>query len=116
MRFITALCVLGCTLVASATGWSDESAVSRSSLRRPHPFPSLAGTPLAASVIAPPAAVFGTDKRWYLVYEIALLNTSAEDRRVDRVEVLTDDGDEVANYGGATAVLKIISGTMSSST
>ena len=107
--FITALFALGCSLVASATGWSDESAGSRSHFRRPNPFPTVAGTPLAASVIAPPSAVFGTDNRWYLVYEIALLNTSTEDRRVDRVEVLTDDGDAVANYGGATAVLKIMS-------
>ena len=108
MRSLAAvLFAVGCSWIAADAAWSQPvSATFRFPWR--DPFPPVEGTPLAASAIAQPAAVLGTDGRWYLVYEIALLNTSAEHRRVDRIDVLTGDGVEVASYASPQAVRSIM--------
>jgi hypothetical protein len=97
--------ILGCSLVAF--GLVPLAAPRFSAAERFPPPPAL--SPLATSVIAPPARVRGTDKRWHLVYEISLLNISASARRVDRVEVLTGKGDTVMDFAGSDAVRTIMS-------
>jgi hypothetical protein len=76
----TMLLALGCSLVAF--GVVPLAAARFSAAERFPPPPAV--SPLAVSVIAPPSRVRGTDKRRHLVYEIALLNTSASARRMDR--------------------------------
>jgi hypothetical protein len=71
------------------------------------PPPSL--SPLVTQVLAAPAAVLGTDQRQHLVYEISLLNVSADARRMDQVEVLDDSGTVLASYTGLDAVKPIMS-------
>src|SRR4029434_3405094 len=71
------------------------------------PPPSL--SPLVTQVLAAPAAVLGTDQRQHLVYEISLLNVSADARRMDQVEVLDDSGAVLASYTGPDAVKPIMS-------
>jgi hypothetical protein len=90
---------LGCSFVAFAV---VPLAAGRLSAAQRFP-PAPAVSPLAASVIAPPSRVRGTDERRHLVYEIALLNTSATVQRMDRVEVLTGGGGAlVASYAALT--------------
>jgi hypothetical protein len=71
------------------------------------PPPSL--SPLVSQVLAAPAAVLGTDKRQHLVYEVSLLNVSANARRMDQVEVLDAGGAVLASYTGPDAVKPIMS-------
>jgi len=66
-------------------------------------------SPLAASVIAPPQAVRGSDGRWHLVYEISLLNTSGAEQRIDRVDVVDGRGALQASFDGPEAVKAIMS-------
>jgi hypothetical protein len=96
---------LGCSLVAF--GVVGLAAAPFSAAERFPPPPAL--TPLAASVIAPPVRVRGTDERRHLVYEIALLNTSMSARRLDRLEVLTGTGGPVMEFAGSDAVKAIMS-------
>jgi hypothetical protein len=96
---------LGCSFVAFAL--VPLAAGRLSAAQRLPPPPAV--SPLAASVIAPLSRVRGTDKRRHLVYEIALLNTSATVQRMDRVEVLTGGGRVVASYTGPDAVKAIMS-------
>ena len=71
--------------------------------------PPPAVSSFAAAVIAQPAMVRGTDERRHLVYEIALLNTSASAQRIDLVEVLAGGrGALVASYAGPDAVKAIM--------
>lgn len=70
--------------------------------------PPPAVTPLAASVIATPTWVPGSDERQHVVYEVALLNTSTSARRIDRVEVLTGKGRLVLAQIGPDAVRAIM--------
>ena len=84
-------------------------AVARLSAAERFPPPP-AVSPLAVSVISPPSRVRGTDERRHLVYEIALLNTSASIQRINRVEVLSGgSGAVVASYDGPEAVKAIMS-------
>jgi len=97
---------LGCALVTSAL--VPLAAARLSAAERFPPPPAV--SPFAASVIAPPSRVRGTDERRHLVYEIALLNTSASAQRISRVEVLTGGSAAVvASYDGPEAVKEIMS-------
>lgn len=71
------------------------------------PPPAL--SPLSTEVLAAPSAVRGTDKQQHLVYEIALLNVSADSRRVNRVEVLDKQGAVLASYAGPDEVRPLMS-------
>jgi len=72
-------------------------------------FPPPSQSPLVTQVLAAPAAVLGTDKRQHLVYEVSLLNVSANARRMDQVEVLDSGGAVLASYTGPDAVKPIMS-------
>ena len=71
--------------------------------------PPPSSSPLVTQVLAAPLAVLGTDKQQHLVYEVSLLNTSDNARRMDQVEVLDDSGRVLAAYTGPDAVKPIMS-------
>ena len=100
-----------CAVVAFACGLSIAASsllpVSSEGSQAFPPPPSL--SPLVTQVLAAPAAVLGTDQRQHLVYEISLLNVSADARRMDQVEVLDDSGAVLASYTGPDAVKPIMS-------
>jgi hypothetical protein len=65
-------------------------------------------TPLAATVQDAPRAVRASDRRFHLVYEISLLNTSTSAVRLDRV-VVRGGGKVRATYEGPGAIGPIMS-------
>src|SRR3954471_436887 len=104
----SALLALGLYVGVSVTAQSAESEFRSRYLSPGKLFPPVAVSPLATSVIAEPAAVFVTDKRWYLVYEMSLLNVTPMTQRVDQLDVLTSDGVIVASYTGPAAIKAIM--------
>ncbi len=93
---------------AAAAAQAAESEWGRGHAPPDKPFPPVGVSPLAISVIAEPAAVFVTDKRWYLVYEVSLLNVTPATQRVDRLDVLTSEGLVFASYAGPDAIRTIM--------
>ena len=86
--FVVALFALALPISGAAAAQATEPGLVHRHDASGKPFPPVAVSPLATSVIAEPAAVFTTDARWYLVYEISLLNVTPTTQRVDRVDVL----------------------------
>lgn len=105
-RSLPLLFLVVAVLAVSGAMWAAEPAPRQGSQAFPPP-PSLG--PLVTQVLAAPSAVLGTDERRHLVYEISLLNVSANARRMDQVEVLLDDGTVLASYAGPDAVKPIMS-------
>lgn len=92
-------------LVAGLTSAICSSASAAGPAAAPR-MPEL--TPLVATVDDAPEAVRGTDRRWHLVYEVLLLNTSATKARIDRV-VVRGGGRVLASYNGPDAIRPIMS-------
>jgi hypothetical protein len=106
MRPLPLLILVVAALANGGVIWAAEPASIEGSQAFPPP-PSL--SLLVTQVLAAPSAVFGTDKRQHLVYEISLLNASANARRMDQVKVLDDGGAVLASYTGPDAVKPIMS-------
>ena len=82
--------VPACTMPASRT--PQPSPATRAPASQPAPAPPEALTPLVITHIAPdPIPVRGTDGRYHVVYELAILNASARAATITKVDTLADD-------------------------
>ena len=104
---LVSLLVVGLGLVPLPAAPVPAGPAGPAAVARFDPEPAL--SPLVAAVLDPPALVRATDRRWHLVYEISLLNTSPQARRIDRLEVLRPNGRVVRSYAGTAAVQAVLS-------